>query len=266
MDILDLIYAHNLQQKREQAHTAVVSDHVFVSDHKQIIQILTLLTHENQNPIIVKTEQHSFDYYSFLKLHNAYSPENASLFLILDALDPPIGNIRIKVSSYVILRVFTDQYCFEMSVNMIGTINGKFKLSLPKKIGIQKERRAALRIKIDPKWHLETQGRRLAGIDIPIEIDNISLGGICFTCAQYIPKIMEGLHLEIHLVWPEKEVDLTLEVVVIDIIQLPGIVKYRYHTRYRFENYDRTVRSLEEMVTDMQRYMLEHHQSNYVNW
>ncbi len=188
------------------------------------------------------------------------------MFLILDALDPPIGNIRIKISSYVILRVFTDNYCFEMNVNMIGIMKGKFKLCLPKKIGIQKERRASFRINNDPKWHLQTQGRRLAGIDVPIEIDNISLGGICFFCAQYIPKIMEGLHLEINIIWPEKDVNLTLEVVVIDIIKLTGVEKYRYHTRYRFENYDKTVRSLEQMVTDMQRDVLDKHKSRHVTW
>lgn len=270
MDILDLIYDYHMQKKREKLKPGIQADcfseSVVVTEQKQIVQILTLLTSETKNPIIVKTEREMFDYHSYLKLHAEDSFDDASIFLIIDALDPPIGNVRIKVSSLIILRIFSDKFCFEMKVNMLGVKGGKFKLSMPREIGIQKERRASIRVKIDPKWQIETQGTRMAGMTLPMTMDNISLGGICFYCPEHIPSVIEGLQVDFNILWPSNELELDLTVHIVDWFKLKELGTCRYHTRYRFENYDKTVRSLEGMVTDMQREILSNRKSRYLRW
>lgn len=270
MDILDLIYDHHVQKIRAKAHEGFKStcapEGVVVTEQKQIIQIMTLLAGENKSPITVKTETQMFEYHSYLKLHKKDSFDDSSLFLIADALDPPIGNVRVRISSSVVIRVFSEKYCFEMSVNMLGTMKGKFKLSLPAGITIQKERRSSVRVRVNPKWEVELQGTRMAGVQLPVIVDNLSLGGLCFYCSKHIPHVLQGLQVDLKILWPSHELELDASVYVVDISTFKDTDTSRYHTRFRFENYDKTVRTLETMVADMQREMLESRKKLYVDW
>ena len=270
MDILDLIYDHHVTKKREQqgrfSSQDSNNDTVVVADQEQIIQIITLLTAESKNPVIVNTEKEIFDYHSYLKLNNKNSPDSANIVLIVDALDPPIGNVRIRVSSSIIIRIFSKRFCFELPVQLLAVMSDQFKMSLPQQIGIQKEKRSSVRVKVDPRWDIIVEATRMAGVTFPLKIDNIGLGGLCFFCSGQTPGILKGLQVQFNLLWPSKGIELNFSVHVVESSILKEDEKCRYHARYRFENYNEIVRSLEKMVTDMQREMLVRREKRFVSW
>ncbi len=189
MDYIDFLYQS--APKTSETHIGEqVKDAVIVEEKTSLNQLLTLMTMEGDFPINVRIGTQIFDYHSFLKLDIVTSmPGESNLYLIIDALDPAIGNLRIRKSDSVILRMSTKRHNLEFKVNFMDMVGRNvLKLSFPENIIIRIEKRSAIRVSVDTKWGLAGTVTRKAGITFPVKLLNISSGGLFFQPQGKLPS------------------------------------------------------------------------------
>ncbi len=228
------------------------NDAVIIKDKKNLAQLLTLMTLEGDFPINVRIGTQIFDYHSYLKLGMANDQVGTTnLFLIIDALDPAIGNLRIKKSSTVLIRMSTKRYNLEFQVQFIEVVGRNvLKLTFPEYSIIRTEKRAAVRISIDQKWGLTTSVTRKAGLTFPVKLVNISSGGLYFQPQGEIPQIGSGSEIICHFKWKPQKIKCDTKAIVIERVSIEETVHYR--ARFIFEQYDSAMRDLESMVATAQ--------------
>lgn len=236
----------------------LLPDAVIIDKRKNLTQLLTLMTMEGDFPINVKIGNQIFDYHSFLKVDMIGGLEGeTNLYLIIDALDPAIGNLRIRKSDSVILKMNTHRYNLSFDVNYVEMVERNvLKLSFPEKIIIRTEKRAAIRVTIDRDWGLKTTVTREAGITFPVKIINISSGGIYFQPEATLPTIIGGGHITCHFNWKSQHINCNTNATVIEHNELNGELFYR--ARFNFEQYDSAMRDLEALVATAQLRHIQH--------
>ena len=171
--------------------------------------------------------------------------------MIIDALDPAIGNLRIRKSSSVILRMSTKRYNLEFEVSYVDLFkNNVLRLSFPEKIIIRTEKRAAVRVSVDKKWSLTTTVTRDAGITFPVNLINISSGGIFFQPLGKLPSILDGGHIISHIKWKSQKIICNTSAAIIENTTIDNAMYYR--CRFQFEQYDLAMRELEALVATAQ--------------
>ncbi|MBF0447367.1 MAG: hypothetical protein HQL67_04115 [Magnetococcales bacterium] len=255
MEFLDFLYqsaakaplTSSINSKKE-----LSSDAALIDNKKNILQLLTLMTMEGDFPINVRIGNQIFDYHSFLKLDMIPGmKEEINLYLIIDALDPAIGNIRIRKSDSVMLRMNTKRYNLSFSVDYLDMVGRNvLKLSFPESLIIRTEKRQGIRISIDAKWGLTTTVTRDAGITFPVKTLNISSGGVYFQPSTKIPQIINGGHIICHFTWKSQKIDCHTNASIIENRIIEDILYYR--ARFRFEQYDSAMRELEALVATAQ--------------
>ncbi|MBF0382025.1 MAG: hypothetical protein HQL69_13460 [Magnetococcales bacterium] len=229
-----------------------LDDAVVCSENKYLTQLLTLMTMEGDFPINVRIGRQIFDYHSFLKLDVVSGEVGAtSLYLIIDALDPAIGNLRIRQSDSVVLRMCTKRHNLEFKVDYLELVRRNvLKLSFPEKIIIRTEKRASIRVSVDKNWGFEGKITRKAGITFPVKLINISSGGLFFQPKGELPSIMDGGDIVCHFNWKSQNIRCNTQASIIERDSIDEVVYYR--CRFNFEQYDSAMRDLEAMVATAQ--------------
>jgi hypothetical protein len=250
MDYIDFLFQSAPKAGKDSGGES--GDTVVIDKKKNLMQLLTLMTMEGDFPINVKIGDQIFDYHSFLKVDMTTDSEGeASLYLIIDALDPAIGNLRIRKSDSVILRMNTKRYNLEFQAKYLDTIGRNIlRLSFPKNITIRTEKRASIRVSIDKSWGLITTVTRKAGITFPVNLLNISSGGLFFQPKGELPSIIDGGEVTTHFRWKTQNIICDTQTVIIERVSIEETVHYR--GRFSFEQYDSAMRDLEALVATAQ--------------
>jgi c-di-GMP-binding flagellar brake protein YcgR len=254
-------YASPLTDGKEEEGSS--SKTVIVEEKKNLMQLLTLMTMEGDFPINVRIGSQIFDYHSFLKLDMINgSMGEANLYLIIDALDPAIGNLRIRKSESVTIRLNTHRYNLEFSVDYLETVGQNIlKLSFPETTIIRTEKRAAIRVSIDKKWGIETSVTREAGITFPVKLINISSGGLFFQPLGELPTLINGGHVSCHFKWKAQKIACSAQATIIERNSIEDTVYYR--ARFIFEQYNVAMRDLEALVATIQLHQLQRRKELY---
>ncbi|MBF0381147.1 MAG: PilZ domain-containing protein [Magnetococcales bacterium] len=251
MDFLDFLYESEPKASKN-SFGENVDDAVVVSEKKTLMQLLSFMTMEGDFPINVRIGSQIFDYHSFLKLDMVPGQHmEANLYLIIDALDPAIGNLRIRKSSSVVIRMSTKRYNLEFVVNYIDLYRSNiFKLSFPETILIRTEKRSSVRVSIDKKWSLTANLTRDAGITFPVKLMNISSGGIYFKPPSKLPTLLDGGNVVCHFKWKSQNIVCNTSAAIIQNAIVDEVLYYR--CRFQFEQYDISMRDLEALVATAQ--------------
>lgn len=251
MDFIDFLYQMTPKAQDDKKRT-IPRDAVEISDSKNLKQLLSLMTMEGDIPIHVRIGHQIFDYHSFLKLDMTFGFEaQTNLYLVIDALDPAIGNLRIRKSDSVTVRMNTKRYNLEFEVVYIETIGRNvLKLSFPETLLIRTEKRASVRVTIDSKWGIQAIGTRDAGLTFPLKMINISSGGLYFQPVGELPQLSDGGHVAFQFSWKSQNIVCTTHSTIIERISWENTAYYR--CRFVFEQYDSAMRDLESLVATTQ--------------
>ncbi|MBF0357911.1 MAG: PilZ domain-containing protein [Magnetococcales bacterium] len=251
MDYIDFLY-QSATKVCKNSFGELIKDAVLVDEKKNLTQLLTLMTMEGDFPINVRIGKQIFDYHSFLKLDMVGGLQGVSnLYLIIDALDPAIGNLRIRKATSVILRMCTTRHNLEFKVDFLEMVGRNIlKLSFPENIIIRTEKRSAVRVSIDKKCSLSCTVTRKAGITFPVKIINISSGGLFFQPTGKLPSIIDGGKIVCNFKWKSQNIRCNTKAVIIERVSIDEVVYYR--CRFVFEQYDSAMRDLEAMVATAQ--------------
>jgi hypothetical protein len=251
MDYIDFLY-QSAQKADINTTDNRSTDAVIVSNKKSLSQLLTLMTLEGDFPINVRIGTQIFDYHSFLKLDMGCDDVGeTSLFLVIDALDPAIGNLRIKKSESVLLRMSTKRHNLEFQVKFLEVMGRNIlRLSFPENIIIRTEKRAAIRISVDKKWGLAMDITRKAGITFPVKPINISSSGLFFQPLGKLPTVSDGSPIICHTKWKSQNIKCDTQATIIERASVDETVYYR--CRFVFEQYDVAMRDLEALVATAQ--------------
>jgi hypothetical protein len=251
MDYIDFLYQGSTKVCTNSLGEQI-KDAVVVDEKKNLAQLLTLMTMEGDFPINVRIGKQIFDYHSFLKLDMVGGMlGEANLYLIIDALDPAIGNLRIRKSSSVILRMSTKRHNLEFKVDFLEMMGRNIlKLSFPENIIIRTEKRSAIRVSVDKKWSLSCTITRKAGITFPVKMINISSGGLFFQPSGKLPSIIDGGNVVCNFKWKSQNISCNTQAVIIERVSIDEVVYYR--CRFTFEQYDSAMRELEALVATAQ--------------
>ncbi|MBF0444253.1 MAG: PilZ domain-containing protein [Magnetococcales bacterium] len=251
MDYIEFLYQSS-PKIRENLVGERLDDAVVCSEEKNLTQLLTIMTMEGDFPINVKIGSQIFDYHSFLKLDVVSGEVGAtSLYLIIDALDPAIGNLRIRKSDSVMLRMSTKRHNLEFKVYYLELVKRNvLKLSFPENIIIRTEKRASIRVSVDKDWGFIGTITRKAGITFPVKLINISSGGLFFQPQGKLPSIMDGGEIVCHFRWKSQNIRCNTKATIIERTSIEEVVYYR--CRFNFEQYDSAMRDLEALVATAQ--------------
>ncbi|MBF0370963.1 MAG: PilZ domain-containing protein [Magnetococcales bacterium] len=263
MEFLDFIY--KMHSTEEEGAIINPNHKVTVTDPKLISQIIMMMTMEGDQPIRLHFGRQIFNYHSYLKVNIREFQAADSLYLLIDALDPPIGNIRIRSSQFIDIQMFTKKYFLGFRVSYLDLVKKNlFKLSFPNELMVKREKRASIRVKTDSKWKISTLITREAGITFPVQLRDISVGGLCFDCKENIPKINKASTLTCQFEWKELDAPLTLSASVVEGFVEEDLCGYR--GRFLFDSYDDSLRALERMVSAMQLKYLKRRKKYFKEW
>ncbi|MBF0455207.1 MAG: hypothetical protein HQL72_10385 [Magnetococcales bacterium] len=251
MEYLDFLY-QSAPKAKSIGLSKAPNDAVILDNKKNLMQLLTLMTMEGDFPIHVKIGNQIFDYHSFLKVDIIGGIQSeANLFLMIDALDPAIGNLRIRKCDSVVLKMNTSRYNLAFHVDFLEMVERNIlKLSFPDQMTVRTEKRAAIRVSIDKKWGLKTQVTRDAGITFPVNLLNISSGGVYFQPKGSLPSIINGGHVVCHFKWKSQKINCNTQATIIEHQVIDEVLYYR--ARFQFEQYDSAMRELEALVATAQ--------------
>ncbi|MBF0194852.1 MAG: PilZ domain-containing protein [Magnetococcales bacterium] len=251
MDYIDFLYQSSPKISENMVGERL-EDAVVCSEQKNLTQLLTLMTMEGDFPINVRIGNQIFDYHSFLKLDMISGDVGVTnLYLIIDALDPAIGNIRIRKSDSVMIRMCTKRHNLEFRVNYLELVKRNvLKLSFPEQIIIRTEKRESIRVSVDKSWGFTGSITRKAGITFPVKLINISSGGLFFQPVGELPSIMDGGEIECHFKWKSQNIRCDTQATIIERTSIDEVVYYR--CRFIFEQYDSAMRDLEALVATAQ--------------
>ena len=257
MDFIDFIYQINYQQqlhkqKQKKTEEADRDMGVEVEDPKQIRQILMMMMMaEGEYPVHVQIGKQIFDYFSYLKMDQDNFMNAQSMYLLMEALDPPIGNPRMRISSFINIKMFTSAYVLGFASKYLKTAKKNLlKIAVPDIIVLNKEKRQSVRVKVREAWDMQTLITREAGLTFPVDVLDISTGGLAFQCQKDIPRLINGAEVECHLLWRTFSLEETVNLVIIEGFRTGELPAYR--GRFVFEYYNDVLRNVERLVAAIQ--------------
>lgn len=179
-------------------------------------------------------------------------------YLLIAALDPPIGNVRIRKASSVNVQFFTKINIFRCEVPFEKITDTKsIRLGFPETIQAEPEKRMAFRVKVNPLIEVTAEIIRPSGVSFKIDIVDISVGGMAFCPVKTIPKMGEGAKITIRVCCPET-CDVSLDAVFIGIVPRDGAQIFR--ARFLIGTQDEAI-SIETLVMHLQRQTVQTRQA-----
>lgn len=263
MDFLDFVY----QSARVQFPKGLPGspDAVRISDGVQLQQVMAIVTMDGEIPILLHIGDQIFDYHSHLKMAGGVGSPEKNLYLLIDALTPPIGNLRIRHADVIVISLNTKSYNLVMEVRFIERIGGNiFKISFPKEIVIRTEKRKSIRVNIDPSWDIVMEvavGRKEA---FKPKLENISYGGFYFKAPSQHPRLVSGQDNLIRFSWPSMKLDAKINSTIIEMCSRNGDPFFR--ACFAFEVYDRLMQQVEVLVASAQSLHLQKRKALFGYW
>ena len=219
--------------------------------HIMISGILEEMISEN-HPFKIRLNDQEFSYYTrFYNYPTMMKDIHDGKHLLIDPIDPPIGNIKIIQSNKVTLESFTSSYLVKASVQFLSRQERNvIKLSYPKALDIEKQKRTDIRVPIDPSWGVIVKVIYPAGMSFLGPVINLSKNGICFVCQTPIANIDKLPSMKLIVIWEDKKMKAQGDAEILSYhIQEGGVY---YYARFWFES-SADVRSVQKMLSSLQK-------------
>ena len=182
------------------------------------ISKLLIMILEEKFPVRVFLGNSSFPYYSHFewelleddsgKIVDSKAHLEQGAFLLLAALDPPIGNLKIRTASEINIEFFTKRHLLNCSVSL-KKITGSKKLSLsfPQKLAQKPQRRSSFRAPIARSMDIIVSVTRPSGIAFGVKLSDLSVGGTSFYPTGATPRIADHSRVELDIRYPEGQIN-----------------------------------------------------------
>nr|CRH05008.1 conserved protein of unknown function with a pilZ domain [Candidatus Magnetococcus massalia] len=232
-------------------------DGCFKIEEEEEIRKVIVRAIEEHLPVQIQLndEQDAFTYYTYFERQN-----DTTLYLedgryaLLGALDPPVGNIKVRNATFVFLQMFTELHLVRTKVRFQKIFDQKIiQIGFPRYLQQEPQKRATVRASIESRWPFSLDIIRQSGVKFTAKPFDLSTGGCAFYYSGKIPKITEGSRVDVVVHWPQGAA-ITVEAAVIGPFSKAGHSGYRL--RFLVGSYD-LARQLEEVVTLAQRMKLK---------
>lgn len=238
-----------------------IEEEVIESFQKVSKLLLNIL--EGNFPVRVLFDNSSFAYYSHFEwelfedddgiLSDTKAHMEQGRYLLMAALDPPIGNIKIRTASEIKLEFFTQRQLLSCMVSLIEiTKSRKLLLSYPEVLYQRPQKRSAFRAPVDHDMDVVISVIRPSGIVFEAKISDLSTGGTAFYPIDSTPKISNNSKIRMTIIYPEGRVE--LHALMLGIFFKGGESNYR--TQFMVDNH-KTAADLEALVAYVQREKLQ---------
>ena len=170
-------------------------------------------------------------------------------YILLAALDPPIGNIKIRTAAEINVELLTRFHLLECMVELQKiTENKKLRLSFPQQINKKPQTRTAFRAPVDVNMDIFVTIIRPSGISFSAKLDNISVGGAAFYPLSVTARIPDNSRVKMDISYPEGNI--TVDNVVLGTFVKGGGQFFR--SRFLVSS-SRTVNDISSLVNYVQR-------------
>ena len=216
--------------------------------------LLNLLTTQSL-PIEAQLDSSVRDYHTILRFVSG-SDDLDGLYMLIDALDPSVGNIKIRSSSDVTLKVFHEKYLIEIVVYFVGVVPRQqlIRLTLPSSISLMKQKRGKYRVRVEEKWKVKCDFVRPSGLKVPCKILDISAGGFSFESLKDSPKLNPNAKIKCQITSAEtKDINVRAKVLSCDLTKSMYL---KGRCRFLFEN-AKDEQQVNGMVAAFQRLKLQ---------
>jgi c-di-GMP-binding flagellar brake protein YcgR len=174
-------------------------------------------------------------------------------YLLLDPLEPPIGNIFIRSSSTVILRISHGDTLYETEVSFLTHKEGAaLCVSFPDIMIREPQKRSAFRAPVEPQWNIaiRTQNDRRP---IKAQISDISATGVALFNLSPDPHWTKNTRGQLEFLRNDTSL-FQASAQIVSVFEKDGIKGYR--ARF-LPTKSEITRQIEELVTFVQRQQLQ---------
>ncbi|MBF0368543.1 MAG: PilZ domain-containing protein [Magnetococcales bacterium] len=179
----------------------------------------------------------------------------AGRFLEIGPLDPPVGNIRIRRSEYVNLHFFTTRHVAEAQVKFLEMSPTRcIRLSVPEKLFLNRQKRTAFRVDVEPSWRLTVKVIRPSGISFLANPLDLSIGGMRLVTLGPVPKMSNNARIEVVVDWKERGIQATAKAKILQQIPVAGNISFRLQFLI---SSSKQAQLFENLVTALQRRRIE---------
>lgn len=229
-----------------------------VNEVPEIAQLLITIL-EEKLPVQVFLGDSTLPYYSFFEWELVENREGKVLdskenlengdYLLLAALDPPIGNIKVRTATEIRVEFFTRFHLYECFVTL-RQITGTKKLcfEFPKQLKQKPQNRSSFRAPIERNQAITASIIRPSGISLNAKLADISVGGAAFYPTGATPRISDHSRIGMEITFPEGSV--SVDAVVLGSFAKEG--EHFFRAQFLIAN-QRTASDIGEFVAYIQR-------------
>ncbi|MBF0462324.1 MAG: PilZ domain-containing protein [Magnetococcales bacterium] len=124
-------------------------------------------------------------------------------YLLLAAMDPPIGNLKIRNSTEIRLEFASKHHLIECETTLdLITPARKICLAFPKKLKQKQQQRLAVRVPVERTMTVVASIVRPSGIVFDAKFCDVSSGGAAFFAMGATPRIADHSRVEMTITYP----------------------------------------------------------------
>ncbi|MEG3640893.1 PilZ domain-containing protein [Magnetococcus sp. PR-3] len=199
-----------------------------IEEEEMIIKIVTRAIEEHLPVQLQLEEGDAFTFFTYFEKENEETSYlEQARYVLIDALDPPLGNIKIRSAVFVDISMFTELHLVRTKLRFQKIIEGKtIQLSFPRYLQQEPQKRAMVRAKLESQWKFNLEIIRESGVKFNAKAYDISTGGVAIYYKDKIAKITEGSRVETVIYWPEGP-PIRVDSIVIGQFSKEGYTGYR---------------------------------------
>lgn len=129
-------------------------------------------------------------------------------YLLLAALVPPVGNLKIRSAREVTLEFTTQSHLINCTTTLDQiTPTRQIRLAFPSGVIQRRERRGSFRALVDLHMPVTATVVRASGIAFDAKFRNVSASGFGFFATGAIPKVADNSKVEMSITHPDGKVE-----------------------------------------------------------
>ena len=170
-------------------------------------------------------------------------------YLLLAALDPPIGNIKVRSATEISMEFFTRFHLLHCPITL-QHITGTKKLcfSFPKELQRKPQSRSSFRAPVSRTMDIALTVVRPSGIRFDAKFDDVATGGAAFFPIGTTPRIADHSRLELNITYPD-------DTIAVDAVVLGSFVRdgeHFFRTQFLIDSHN-TANAINTLVAYVQR-------------
>lgn len=161
---------------------------------ERIVSLIdTAVIYQNPVNVIIGGERQPFFTYFTMESPADLEAMRQGEYLLAAPLDPPLGNMKIRIRPNVKLHFFSDLHVIEVQVTFQKFLEDKtIKFSFPQEAVRNAQKRAHPRFNVDPFCEgIHLTVIRPSGVSFEAKVFDISLGGMAFYAIDPVASMSE---------------------------------------------------------------------------